>query len=167
MITHVQVYDRLKALLESCGYRITSWQWKSPLTATHSALGDIEIYFFGENFRVDDNASPFPAHKRTRSEAMQDWQTERTMMSEEAGHVCSAKAVLLAVTKLATRQNGKRIGLAFPDTHNFMKHLEPVVIPLSKAGIEFFFITSTLEVAAIGKQWTQLPPCEGGGLLGQ
>jgi hypothetical protein len=141
--------------------------WQSPLSATHPDSGEIEIYFYGENFTFDWSSTPNDLRQMSRGERLNIWQTEKTMLSEEAGHICAAKAVLLVLTKFATKKNGKRIGLAFPDSHNFMKYLEPVIVPLSKAGIEFFFITSTLEVAAIGKEWKQLPPHEGGGLLGQ
>jgi len=150
MITHILVYNALEKFLQPLGYRITSWRWNLPLLATHPKFGEIEVYFYGENFRVDESESP--VHKRTRSEAIQVWKTEKTMMSEEAGHVCVAKAVLLALTKLATRKGEKRIGLAFPENHNFMKHLHPLIRLLTSGGVECFFICSDLSVAHIPAQ---------------
>lgn len=152
MITNVLVCNRLKGFLEPLGYRITSWQWNSPLTATHSELGELEIYFYGENYTVDESALPFSRLQWSRSEFLQIWKTEKTMMSEEAGHVCVGKAILLALTKRASQDNTKRIALAFPDSHNFMKHLYPIVIPLTALGIGFYIITSDLVVAHIPAQ---------------
>ena len=167
MISHIIVYKRLVSLLESRGYKINPsvQPWQSPLKANHPDSSELEIYFYGENFTFDWDSTPFDLRKMSRSERLNIWQTEKTMMSEEAGHICAAKAVLLAITRLGTKKNRTRIGLAFPDNHNFMKYLEPVVIPLSKVGIEFFFITSTLEVAAIGKDWKQLPSADDNNLL--
>jgi hypothetical protein len=166
MLTHVLVYKALKKFLESEGYSLapTLEPWKSPLRATHPEFGELEVYFHGENYTVDEGAfSPFPIYKRTRAEALDIWRTERTMLTEEAGHVCVAKAILLAIEKLA---EGKRIALAFPDSHNFMTHLKPAIVhALAKAGIGFFIICSDLSVADVPAKSLQLTTGKGGLLI--
>ena len=154
MISHIRVYNAVSKFLESQGYVVSpNMGFRSPFNATHPTLGEIEIYFYGENYRWDESMSPFPMHKWTRSDIKQAWQVERTMMNEEDGHVCVAKALLMALTK-ATQ--GKRIGLAFPDNHNIMQHLNPVGSLFSRV-IEFFFVCTDLSVAAVGSYWDQLP----------
>lgn len=162
------VYKALESRLAAQGYRITSHYFQSPLKALHPELGELEIHFYGENLKINEETfTPFPIYKRTRGETLNIWRTERAMMDEEAAHNCTAKAICLALSRLATRKDNTRIGLAFPEAHNFMKHLGPLVPPLAAAGIDFFFICSDLSVLAVGKHWDLLPAHESGLLIDQ
>src|SRR5260370_18861688 len=122
MNSHVLVWNALEADLKSRGYAIRSWQWKSPLLAEHPDGEPLEIDFYGENSKVDESAFPF---KLTRQEHINMWKFEQGQMNEEASSVCVCKAVCRVIAKLTTRKEGRRIGLCFPDTNNFMNYLQP------------------------------------------
>ena len=167
MITHIHVYKQLEAILKSQGHTVnaTLKPWRSPLIATHPQRGEIEVHFYGENFTFDESSSSFQIHELSRGERLKVWQAEKTMLSEEAGHVCVAKAVLLALTRLVALRGQRRVGLAFPDNHNFRQHLDPILTELAKCGIEIFIICTDLSVAFFDREMFGLPPASGGGLL--
>jgi hypothetical protein len=156
-------------MLKSQGHTInpTLKQWRSPLLATHPERGEIEVHFYGENYAFDESSTPLEIYKLSRTESLKIWQSGKTMMSEEAGHVCVAKAVVLGLTRLVALRGQRRVGLAFPDSHNFRQHLDPILPALAKGGIEFFFICSDLSVCFIDRAVFGLPPASGGGLLGE
>jgi hypothetical protein len=170
VITHVLVHKHLEAILKSQGHTISATlkPWRSPLFATHPNRGEIEVHFYGENYTFDESSTPFEINELTRNERLKLWQTQKTMMSEEAGHVCVAKAVLLALTRLIALKGQRRVGLAFPDTHNFRHYLDPILPALAKCEIEIFIICSDLSVAFFDRAVFGLPPASGGGgLLGE
>lgn len=158
MISHVHVYKVVKEFIERHGYEITSWTFDSPLKAKHPQHGEIEVYFYGENYTIDENTLPFGRIKWSRSEFIQFWKTEKSMMDEEAAHTCIARAFLLVMKKLLSRKTTKRIALAFPRTHNFMEHCEILIDPWAKAGLEFFLVESNLAVSPVGRFWDRKLP---------
>lgn len=164
MITHVIVYNRLKQELELQGHVTPglAGRFQSPLIARHPERGEIEVHFCGENFRVDESVFPFPMEKLTRQELAKVWKFESGIMDEVAVRTCVCTLVCTAISRL---KSGRRIGVAFPDTHSFFKYVRPLADHLRENGIELFFICSDLSVAHIPAlpQANQLPA--GGGRL--
>src|SRR5690349_1992853 len=102
MITHVQVYNRLKEWLESNGYTTPglAGRFQSPLLARHPERGEIEIHFCGENYRVDESAFPFPMESLTRQESKNVWKFENGIMDEVAARTCVFALVCKAIPRL-------------------------------------------------------------------
>jgi hypothetical protein len=66
MLNHILLYRELEADLKSRGYDVNCWMCKSPLTAIHPEHGTLEIDFYGENFRIEDDSKLWTLGKPTK-----------------------------------------------------------------------------------------------------
>jgi hypothetical protein len=62
----------------------------------------------------------------------------------------------MVLAKLSRLTPGKRLGICFPETHNFAKFIGPLIGVLLKNGIDVFLVSAFGIVTHFGEQ--PLPP---------